>query len=191
MLDDLHVELWQWIVSQVLGVFIVLCLIIGFQTKAKQRLLLTFAIANVIGFFSMLLLENYGLAAMSVVNVGKNVAFMWTNKRESAGRPINKVLSYVLLVFFWVAGIVSVSIWWVVWTDWPGLGFQIITTWASWHGARWTTHVMKLSSLGFQVVFIINAFMFFNWIGIVSGLIVLGSILLYYIKFFAQKKTLA
>ena len=184
LINDLHVPLWQWVLSQAIGVFLVATLVIGFQQKRKQRVLLAFAIANALGVVSMILLENYGLAALSAVNVAKNLVFMWTNKE---GVKLSQFLSYSILIFFLIATVVSVWLTWVTWTDWPIMGFQLFTTWASWSTAKYTTHVMKASSVGFQTFFVINAIIFFNIIGIVASALILSSIFAFYIKFFLKR----
>jgi len=185
LINDLHVPLWQWIVSQALGFLIVFTLFYGFQQKKKTKLLWAFTVTNILGFFAMMLLENYGLAATSAVNIAKNLTFIWKNTRKQE-TPV--FWSYFILIFFLAAMIVSVSLFWVVWTDWPILFFSSVSTFGSWWKSKKAIHIMKGAAVGFQTFFIINAVIFFNIIGIINGIIVLGSILLFYIKFFKTKK---
>ena len=81
---DIPVPLWQWIVSQIIGVFLIVANIFGWQQKDKIRLLWFLVILNILALAANIFLFNWVVVALGSVGAVKNLSFIFVETKRRA-----------------------------------------------------------------------------------------------------------
>ena len=172
----------MFVISQVAGFLQILVIIWAFQVKDKKKTLLLYALANILAIITNAFLLNFIIVAVKCVSLFKNSTFAWLqNNREK----LTKVVDVCILFLFWVLafGAVWISRWLTGerhWFDWMIFGVLLFTYWSEWSRG---IHRIRISSLVYYVVIIINAMMFFNVAMIIEAIIISGSIFVFYYRY--------
>jgi len=186
MPSGLHVTLWVWILSQVIGVVVIVVTFISYQQRRKSKQLQISVGYHLLDMVANLMLLNFAKAGMSVVASVKNFFFASVNKdgaKES--KQSSRVLTFV--VFSAINTAIMVLIWAFIsyhWFDWFLLVGVLGINYAK---AAKGIHKLKIGILIFAIIEIINLIMFLNIIGIVAKLIAMMSIVIFYVRFFKSK----
>jgi len=182
---DIIVELWQWILSQVIGVFSLVMMFISFQAKTKSRVLTIMCIGVTSGIIGLSLLENWVMVGLLSVTLVRNLTFIYLDKKDS---EIPKDFSVFVLVLFML--LATYTVFWTNrwWFDWLLLGATLFSTYGKWAKG---IHLIRISSVTFSALAIVNAVEFHNLMGILIDIVIICSIGFFYIKFFRNKKSTA
>lgn len=183
---NINVPLWQWWLSQAIGLVALVLLVICWQTRDKIKTLSFVTGARIASGAATALLGNWVLAAFFFVSAVRSLSFIGLYVAERRGHKAPQWLSVALLVFFLAATATSMwftSSWWL---DYVLLGVCIVFVFTEW--AR-GIHVMR----GVQVVmsglmFANNWFANMHIMGMVKAAAVIGSIAVFYIRAFVNKK---
>jgi len=173
---EINVDLWQWILSQALGLVGVVLLFITFQAKTKSRMLFLQAIAVLIGAVSTALLENYVLTGLLVFAAVRNFIFLGLDKYE---KRVSKLFSYFTLAILLASVVLIVIFTRTWWYDWVIMVFALLTTQAKWMKGE---HLIRITSLMYSIIVIVNHIAFMNLMGLVIDVVIIISIVLFYIK---------
>ena len=179
--ESLPVDLWLWIVSQVIGIVGVVIFMISMQEKNQERLIKWLVLSNFLTFVSLLFLFNWPIAAIMGINTFKNISFYYKHKKKP---PM--WFAIFILVFFIAANSVAVALTWIHYIDFAILASIIFLNYATWK--KGGLHLIKGGFFVSSVLMIINAVFFVNIMGAVSAGLVAISVVLFYIKFFKNKK---
>ena len=175
---------WQWWVSQVFGLIALVLVVVAFQMKGNIRLLVMLAIASLASVFMQAFLGNFIMAAMAGLVVVRLFVYAWLNKRRDAGNMTERLDVSILMIFLLlnvIATIVTAE-WWF---DWIFLSVATVATWGGWSR---NTHMVRITSVPVGIMVLAAAFMFTNYMSIVTEVLVLGSIAVFYWRFFRDKK---
>lgn len=188
MFNDLDFSSWQWIVSQVFGLVGLVIIIIAFQMRVKTRTLLMFALFHTVSLGMHGFTGNWLMFSLAVASIARNLSFTYI---EIRGEKFPKKLSIAVVIFFVVINI-PIAIWnWVNpaidshWVDWVILGTILFNNFAVWLKG---IHLMRLANISLSIVLVINGIMFYNGMMIVIELFVMSSIVVFYIRFFRDRR---
>ncbi|MCL2570286.1 MAG: YgjV family protein [Firmicutes bacterium] len=179
---EFDVPLWQWILSQVIAVINLGLVFFAFQVKNKTRTLLIFAFVLFLGVWMNVLLENYVPAGMLGVSALRNVAYAWLERRREVWKKASVVIlfAFILLsagsLYFTFTG---------HWFDFVIGGGIILVTYTSW--AR-GIHRIRFGQIIMSCIWIVNSVMFQNYIQIITDIIIIGSIILFYVRYLRAKE---
>ena len=179
---QIHVPIWQYTLSQVIGVFVIISMVFVFQSKNKVRMLLLMALASLLSVFMQVLLENYAVAGIAGVTFFKSLSFAWTTKK---GASLPPWVGTVAFLVFSSAAVVPVVLLWHHWVEFAILGAQIFANFTQWRSG---THMMRLSGFLFAVLMIANNIMFLNGAGMIISMFTIISVIIFYVRHFRQKK---
>jgi hypothetical protein len=183
---DLHVPLWIWIVSQIIG-FIGLALIVAaFQQRCKIKSLKLLTANNFALIAGNALLLNWIQVARPFVTIFANATFIQIQRKGGEASNRFKIWSFVIFGVLYVLSFVL--IWALVsfhWFDLFLLGGLLLFNFGK---IAKNVHAIHITGAIFQVAMMINALMFSNIIGAISGLIILSSIAVFYFKRWVKRK---
>jgi len=175
-LFDIHVPLWQWILSQALGVISFAFVFIAFQQKEKSKQLMWQVIINAFVIAASILLLNWIIVGVSSVALTKNFTFMLTSKRETT-----KSLLIFFFILFSVLNITTMAI------TWHFASFHIIDIFlligliaVNYGKALGSIHMMKIPAFSNASFKLVNAIFFRDVMGVLLCSIAIGSIAVFY-----------
>ena len=180
---------WQWILSQVLSLCALVLLVLGIMTKRKSMTVGLMAASFLLMAAATILLENYIIAAISLVALVRNIAYLLTEKYQA---KLPKWFSHFVLATFMVITAATLSLiivflesWWL---DWILLGLGLFIVYGTWAKG---IHLIRLSNLSYTVVVIVNHLVFTNLVGVAMEIIFMVSIFAFYVKYFRAKRVIA
>ena len=175
---------WQWWVSQALGLVALVIVVAAFQMKGNVKLLIMLAISNVVGAGMQAFLGNWGMAAIAGLVVIRLFAYTWLNKRRERDLAPEWLDLSILFLFLWlnVLATIATAEWWF---DWIFLSAVTVATWGGWSR---NTHMVRITSVPVTIMILAAAFMFTNYMSIVTEVLVLGSIAIFYWRHFKAIK---
>ena len=180
---EIGVPMWQYWLSQSMGILQIFITLIAFQTKNKSLLLGLFALANVFAIISNGLLLNFIVSGTKGVSLFKNLSFSWLQKNRER---VNKDIQVgILILFCMLAYVVVLFTWDGLWFNWilfVALAFSYYGEWAK------GIHIVRIGGFVYAVAMIVNALMFANFTLIIVSLLSIGSIIVFYIKLLIEKK---
>ena len=183
MTFELRVPLWLWIISQVIGLVQIVFWVIIYQQRNKAKQLKLSAGANAVALVVNLMVFNFVRAGMKVVAVLKSLVFWQINKRQETGRRVSITARTIIAFVACSLNIAMAAIvWWLVayvWFDWVLLAAAFVTNFAKLFGG---IHAIKLGGILWNITSTINCLMFLNITGVVTNMIILGSIVAWYIR---------
>ena len=177
-----------WIVSQVLTLIALAIIVYGFQSKSKGKTLVCTAICNTFLTIAFILLQNWQAVGIFAFAIARDLTYFWRERKH----PDNHKLSVATLWFFLIGAaiIAAFTIDWHAYTAsliiavaWQLTAFFLI--YGSWAKG---CHVIRISRTMFGVLAIVNHVWFANWAGILTEGVIIGAIMLFYIKFFMGRK---
>ena len=95
----------MFILAQIIGAIILVCVVVALQQKSKTKVLMGYMIANVLFIIQFLLLEAYVGAIIYVVNTIRTIVFYYFKKKDM--KP-----SVWVLIIFMIACIISGIVAW-------------------------------------------------------------------------------
>ncbi|MCL2755749.1 MAG: YgjV family protein [Firmicutes bacterium] len=177
-----------WITSQAVTLVALAWIFYGFQSKTKGKTLVCTAICNVFLTIAFSLLQNWQAVGIFSFAVMRDLTYFW---RERA-YPNNKKLSVATLLFFligaaiiaaftidWQAGTVNL----IISLAWQLTAFFLI--YGSWAKG---CHLIRISRTSFGLLAIVNHVWFANYAAILTETVIIGAIVLFYIKFLNAKR---
>ncbi|MCL2228878.1 MAG: YgjV family protein [Firmicutes bacterium] len=196
--SDLPVPLWQWIVSQVIGVIALVFVVLGFQMKKKPLMLVCLAISNVLSAVMQGFLGNFIMAGIAGVVVFRLLAYAWLHNRreqskqgaknysarEKTVKPIPLWFDISILVVALALNIpvaIFTATWWF---DWVFFGVTMAATFAQWTPYP---HVVRLAAVIPTIMVLIAAIFFTNFISLITEIFALVSIGVFYVRYFVKK----
>lgn len=184
-MPQLTVPLPLWITSQVLAVFALICAMWAFQIKSKKLTLLMIAIACVFNSTSSAFINNWVVASMLAVSVIRCFIFAYLEHRKEKGKYVSEKLTFVLMLVFMLATCILVAFFWSWWFDFVLLAASLGTI----YGNRAKgIHAMRITCLCYDTLVIVNHIVFFNIVGIIMQILIVSSSIVFYIRYFANKR---
>jgi len=181
---QLHVELWQWIVSQVLAGVILVLTVWGFSIRSKRNSLALFVVCGIISVPMNILLENWIMMYFSIFFIVRNAAF-WL--LEVRGERVSLQTSFYIFVALTAIAVVIVALVWSHWFDWVLLSGTLATGFGKWLSGNRGVHGMRITKTYKCLLVIVNSIMFLNAVKVLVQLITLIAIGVFYVRFFRRK----
>ena len=179
---EFNFDSWQWVASQCLGLVSVFLIFWAFQSKAKSKTLFIQTIAISLGVVANAFLGNYVIAGLLSVQIVRNIAFLFLDKYDN---KVPKWLSYFTLVFFLAAVVIVVVFTRQWWWDWILMVLSMLTVYGRWAKG---IHKMRITALLFNSASIPNSIRFNNFMGLVMDIVIILSIIWFYIKRYRRRK---
>jgi len=184
-LDELQVPVWQWGLSQGLGVVILILVVFAFQAKRKIVTLSLISACLAISVISNSLLLNWVAVALGGVTLLRFLCFIWL---EARGERVQRWVSVSVLFFFLIACAVSVVVLEIIglghWFNWVLLAGNLFSTYGGWAKG---VHLVRISNIQISILIIINALMFNNFMSIIIEAFALASIAIFYWRWLRKK----
>jgi len=180
--SNLPVPLWLWILSQVVGLGVLILTIIGFQMKRKAWLLAFLAAANALSATMQALLTNFVMAGLAAIVVVRLLVYAWLQAKR---KKVPLWLDISIVVFFLAANVpvtLFTARWWF---DWLFFGFVTIATFAQWLS---NSHAVRISPVPVIAMTLVAAFFYSNPISIITESLALISVAIFYGRFLFSKK---
>ena len=184
-MPELTVSLPLWIVSQVFAFIALAIIVFGMQVKRKRNTMICLALGCSMIAVSVAFLMNWVVFAIMTVAVLRNTQVAIFEHLRDKGKQINKNVEYGFLALFVVAYVVPIIFTWVWWVDWALLSVSLVILLA---GTLKGIHLLRIASICYDGLMIVNHTVFFNVIGIITSSIVIGSILVFYVRYFWEKR---
>jgi len=124
------------------------------------------------------------MAAMAGLVVIRLFVYAWLNRRRETG-AITEQVDVSILFTFLILNVIATIITAEWWFDWIFLSFATIATWGGWSR---NTHMVRITSVPVAIMVLAAAFMFTNFMSIVTEFLALGSIAVFYYRFFRDNK---
>ena len=180
---EFDVPLWQWILSQCIALVNLGLVFYAFQVKQKTKTLLLFSLVLSLGVLVNILLENYVPAALLGISAIRNVVYALLEKQKI---PQSSVPSISALFVF--IGLSVVSLFFTFTGHWfdfiIGAGI-VLVTYTSWVRG---IHRIRIGQTIMSCIWIVNSIMFQNYIQIITDIIIISSIVLFYVKYLRCKE---
>jgi len=183
-LFEIHVDLWQWILSQAIGVVAFGLLFVAFQQKSKPRQLMWQSVVNFLTMFASLLLLNWIAFGIASVAFLKNGTFALTSKNKAS-----KSLRTFFFVLFTTLNVAVMVLTWVL------VSFHIIDVFllvgivaVNWGKSFGNIHSLNIPAFSNSIFLTINAIMFRDAMGVLKGAVAIISIIVFYFKFFKKRQ---
>jgi len=171
----------MWITSQIIGFAGLAMALLAYQAHKKVQTLVLFGVAFAFVAVSLAFLSDWPVVALNVVASVRSFTFAFVEHKGIQG----KRLSLALMLTFMAVAIISVSLLWQWWLDWVLLGASVFIVFGNWAKGP---HLIRVSSAIYDGLVIINYVVIFNIIGIVQSVLLLGSVAIFYIRFFARRE---
>ena len=184
IMPELTASLELWIISQIFGLACLIFVVIGFNIKRKSKTMLFLSFANLSLVIALSLLGNWVVVSIMSVAFVRNFAFYFIEKRNEAGNPVGNKVTFTLTLLAMVAVTVLTLLLWDWWLDLLLLASTLFINLAKWMKG---IHLFRIACFIYDSLVIVNFVIFFNIIGIVTQIIILSSIILFYIRFFRNR----
>jgi len=182
----LTVSLPLWIASQVFGFICVALAMYARQLKRKANTVLVIGIANAFSAISLALLGNWVVFSLICVAIVRSMTFYFTELRIEQGKEIKKQITFIFMLVFMIASIIPVVFLWVWWFDWIILCGSLFVIFGNWAKG---IHKIRIACATYDTLVVVNYIKFFNIIGIVQSALLVGAVVVFYIRFFRRKQT--
>jgi len=183
---SINVDLWpHWITSQIIAFIAVLLGMYSLLRKRKTETLLYGAFVPLFLALSVLLLDNWVVFYILLLAGVRNFLFSWFALREEQGRPINPKITFLAMLSFMAATIVAVAFTWEWWFDWLLLASSLFIIYGGWAKG---IHKMRIGFFSYDSLVIVNFIVYLNVIGILMSVLLLGSTVVFYIRYFKKRK---
>jgi len=177
--ENIPVAMWQWVLSQAIGVVGLVLLFTCWQIRNKVKTLSVVTVARILSTITSALLENWILAIFFAISAVRGVIFTWLEVRRAKGREPHKYITFGLLIGSLAAAGIFMGLTVVWWFDWVLFGLSLVFIFAEWfHGI----HFMRGAQFALSSAMIVNAWFFANIMGIAKAVAVIGSIIVFYIR---------
>ena len=183
--SNLPVPMWQYILSQVFGLFLLIFIVAAMQMKKKTWLLLLLAAGNVMAAIMQALLTNYIMAGMAALVVIRLIVYVWLQENR---KSIPLWVDISILVVFLAANVpvaIFTAKWWF---DWVFFGFVTLVTFCQWLK---NPHIVRISPIPITIMVLIAAVFYSNFMSLITETFALISVTIFYIRFFRSRKNQA
>jgi len=175
------VDFYIWVLSQVFALFALICIVIAFQSRSKDKTLLLTIIFNIFMTVSALLLKNYIIVGIVSIAVIRDASFLLREKHK----PNDKILSYInliviLIISFTVLIFVSTTL-----LDYLLMVSALFLIYGSWAKG---VHLIRISRVTYNILAAINHLYVGNYISILIECFTTASIIIFYIRLFIKIK---
>ena len=208
---ELDFTSWRWIVSQTLMLALIVGIIFGWQQKDKIKLMSWQVGFNFLSAIANIFLFNWIAVAIGTVGGIRQLAFIYVEIRRrrrikfESEQTANEELSqeqidqknkkakqkefcFGLFVFLLFTAINIVTIYFTMQNHY---GFVIMAARIAVNFVMWkgNVHAIKIvAALVWSSVMIVNQLMFFSFIGMAKEIITIGSVVVFYIRFFHKRR---
>jgi len=202
---------WRWIVSQALLAALIVGIIVGWQQKDKVKLMTWQVGFNFLSAIANIFLLNWIAVAIGAVGGVRQLAFIYVELRRrkrmalEAGQEANEVhtqeqvdaankkakqkeflFGLSVFLFFTAVNIVTIYFTMQNYYGFVIMAARIAVNFVMWKG---NVHAIKIvAALVWSSIMIVNQLMFFSFIGMAKEVITIGSVVVFYIRFFHNKK---
>jgi len=183
-MPELTVELPVWIISQIIGFIGVVLCVWSFQIKSKVKMLVLVGAANIFFGLAAGLLLNWVVFWLLLVAAIRSFAFSYLEQRRVRGKRTHKSVSLSLMIVFIFVLIVAVAFTWIWWLDWVLLAISIFIIYGNYAKG---IHKLRIGLTTYESAVIINYVVFFNIVGVIQSILLLGAMVVFYIRFFRNK----
>ena len=185
--------LWIWIVSQAVGLAAIVLMFIALQQKTKSRQLAWSLAFNTLLLIANLLLRNYVVVGSLAVMLINNCVFVLIARNQDgiSKRKIPDWFRWAAFSFFSTLNIVvTVLLWHFDFAAYHWFYWLIIVTVTAINLGKAVrgVHFLKITLFSAQIIFAINAIMFWNLMGVITSAVVSVSIIFFYVKYFRKRK---
>ncbi|MCL2234265.1 MAG: YgjV family protein [Firmicutes bacterium] len=184
-LETLPVALWAFIISQVFGLVNIGLAVYRYQLKKRDKTINIKILGNFAKLANLAFLLNFTLVGLKVISIIKNFTMKKVTKEGSRVSKRNSIL--LLLLFCLIKAVIVFVFWWFngIWFEWIVLAGAIFAMAGKWQK---NMHIMRLSSLVYTVAVVLNSLFFFlNFTSLLKAVFVIGSIVVFYVIFFARR----
>jgi len=180
---QIHVDLWVFVLSQILGLIYVGIVFYALQIKDKSKTLKWYAIGNIFTIISNALLLNFVIVGTKSVSFFKNISFSHLQKNRG---KVSKLVSVGTLVFFiTIAFVVGIFTWNGLWFNWLIISALAISYFSEWHE---NVHLLRFGMLLYVGMVFVNALMFFNIASMIECIITLIAVIVFYVRYIKKRK---
>ena len=184
---DLHIPLWVWIVSQVIGLCTLTLFVIAYQQKKKSKQLGIMCGGNLSEIIAAILLLNWVSVGIEVVALFKNGAFSIIQRDR---KRVNRALMLGLLLFFCACNITIMILLFLFivpwfWFNWVLLAAILFANYAKYSKS---IHTLKIAGVLVNVCLIVNKIVFLDVMGLVRHCFIIGSVTVFYIRAGIEKR---
>ena len=185
---------WEfWIPSQIFAFFALIAMIYAMQTKSKAKTLIAVMIFNALMLISTALLWwqplfNWVLVGIYGVAIARDLVFLWREKKY----PNNNKLSITTLIIFLsisvtVAGF-TMNFSQDAWLLTLAIVIQCVALFIIYGAWAKGVHLIRISRIVGASIILIQHILFQNFTAIVVEVVSISAVILFYIRFFTQKK---
>ncbi|MCL2569922.1 MAG: hypothetical protein FWE16_01810 [Firmicutes bacterium] len=176
------VELLPFIISQILGVVILAIVAIAFQIKRKFLTLSLISLSTILALVMHSLLANWVVVALVIISLCRLVTYAWL---EYMGKRISQGISFAIMIFFVILNVPAIviidTLVGVGVVDWFVMAASMFLSYGQWEKGP---HMIRISNITLSIMLIINSIFFFNFMAIAIEVFVLGSIVVFYFRWF-------
>jgi hypothetical protein len=158
------------------------------QVKNKTRTMLLIAVACVFNSVSVGLLLNWVVFSFLAITAVRMFIFAFLENKKSSGGEIGRGLYPSLMLFFVVATFVVNAFTFEWWFDWVMCTLSAGAIVGSYLKG---IHKMRLTIMAYDTLVIVNHVVFFNVVGIIMQVLLVGSAVVFYVRWFANKRKVA
>ena len=176
------VPTWLWWLSQGFGLIGIVLIFIALQQKLKSRQLFLQSLAILFAVISNSMILNMILVATLSINMVKNFVFAVLDVKKDKARKWEKHFYFVL---FSILSVVATFIVWLFFSDtwsWFNVALPIGAVAVNYTKAYKNVHWIKWGIFGNSIIAIVNALMFANVMGVVASLIMMVSVIVFYVR---------
>ena len=178
-LFNIEVPLWQWVVSQVFGVFALVGAIICWQLKDKRKNLIWITLVRGMALMMVAFLENWILVAFLAANVFRGITMLLLERNREDIHPIRSVC--ILFFFISLTTVAMLLTMEGSWLDWLLLGTAVFVVFGEWSKS---IHLMRTSQIFNASAMLTSYLMIRNIMGVAIEGFNLISLFVFYIIFF-------
>ena len=185
MTANINVPMWQWWISQAIGIVGLFVLFACWQAKAKNRTLLLVTLARCLSAVAAAFLDNWIMSAFFAISAVRGGCFMWVNANRADATRAKKNISLGFLGLFVVvtaAFMIFTRTWWF---DWILITLAVMFTIAEWMK---DIHIMRVVQFVVSAATIVNMVRFVNPIGVIQATAVMLSIVVFYVRWVVRKR---
>jgi len=180
MLNNLHVPVWQWAISQVFALCALGLICFAYSIKRKRTVLFAIGSGCLLNAIVNIILLNWVVVCIMLVAATTNFVMSYFEFRREKGKTVNKYASFVITLCLAVAmaiAICSVADWWF---DYVLLVSSLCITVSSWLRG---IHLHRFTCFAYDSLAIVNCWVYSNYIGIIMSIISIIAVVVFYARF--------
>ena len=182
MMNLFDFDLWQILLSQILGVIALVIYFITNQHKSKKRYLLLMALGGVFNILMLVTLQMWLLSLFGIISLVRNISFYF---KESYKDRIPPIVNILILLIFFSAAVITTIFTVEIWFEWVAMSFFLIHIFGLWYKG---VHLAKLSDMVYCICLAVLNILILNVMGIVIAANTIISIVIFYMILLVKKQ---